>query len=131
VLLWTSSFAPAAMSCSTSLVWPFDAAKMSAVCLPRRPVSCRVEKRAANAVETRPLPAVALGIESCAGGDELLDHERVALERGQDERSEPAEKSAAGLSSARPMQSAHGPYPLLLLTLRSAPAAMSCSTTGE
>ena len=35
LLLWASSLAPAAMSCSTTIVWPFDAAKMSAVLLPR------------------------------------------------------------------------------------------------
>jgi hypothetical protein len=35
LLLWTSSPAPAAMSCSTMGLWPLDAAKMSAVSLPR------------------------------------------------------------------------------------------------
>ncbi len=34
-LFCTSSLAPAAMSCSTTGVWPQDAAKMSAVLLPR------------------------------------------------------------------------------------------------
>jgi hypothetical protein len=33
-----------------------------------------------------------LDFEGGAGGDELLDHERVALNRGPDERSIPAEK---------------------------------------
>jgi hypothetical protein len=59
-----------------------------------------------------------LDIESRAGGDELLDHERVALHRGQDERSQPAEKSGAGLSSVRPMQpssqSAQGALPFVV-----------------
>ena len=58
---------------------------------------------------------IVLDIESRAGGDELLDHERVALQRGPDERSVPAGKSVAGLKSVRPMQSAsqsdQGPYP--------------------
>ena len=84
---------------------------------------------------TRALPLAALDIESRAGSDELLDHERVALHRGQDDCSEPAEKSAAGLSTVRPMQSApqsaHGPYPSLLWTLRSAPASIRSATTGE
>jgi hypothetical protein len=71
-----------------------------------------------------------LDIEGGAGGDELLDHERVALHRGPDERSEPAKMSVAGLSSVRPIQSAHGPYPSLSSTSRAAPAAMSCSTTS-
>jgi hypothetical protein len=38
---------------------------------------------------------IVLGIDSRAGGDELLDHERVAIMRGRDERSVPAEKSVA------------------------------------
>jgi hypothetical protein len=42
VLFWTSSPAPAVLSCSTTSLWPFDAAQMSAVLLPRSPVSCRV-----------------------------------------------------------------------------------------
>jgi hypothetical protein len=67
---------------------------------------------------------------SRAGGDELLDHERVAVGRGQDERSEPAETSAAALNSVRPMQSAQRPYPSLFLTSSPALAAMSCSTTS-
>ena len=71
-----------------------------------------------------------LDIESRAGGDELLDHERVALKRGQDERSEPAETSAIGSNSVRPMQSADWSYPSLSWTSRAAPAAMSCSTTS-
>jgi hypothetical protein len=54
----------------------------------------------------RALPVVVLDIKVRAGGDELLDHERVAAKCGQDERSEPAGKSVAGLSSVRPMQSA-------------------------
>ncbi len=67
-------------------------------------------------------------IESGAGGDELLDHRRVALRRGQDERGVPAENSVAGLNSVRPMQSAQRPYPSLFWTSSLAPAAMSCST---
>ena len=35
LLFWTSSFAPAAMSCSTTSVWLYIAAPMSAVLLPR------------------------------------------------------------------------------------------------
>ena len=60
------------MSCSTTGVWPNNAAKMSAVLL--------------------------------------------------------AKSQLAGSDSAKPSQSAQGPYPSLNLTLRSAPAAMSCST---
>ncbi len=71
-----------------------------------------------------------MDIEGGAGGDELLDHERVAVRRGHDERSEPAVKSAAGLNSVRPMQLSQGPYPCLSWTSSLAPAAMSCSTTG-
>ncbi len=71
-----------------------------------------------------------LHIEGGAGGDELLDHERVALHRGQDERSQPAEKSVAGLSRVRQMQSPHGPYPSWSWTSSFTPAAMSCSTTS-
>jgi hypothetical protein len=81
------------MSCSTTSVWPFSAAKKSAVTLPIRQLPG--EKRAADAVATRVLPFVVLDVEGGAGGDELLDHERVALHRGQDERSDPAEKSVA------------------------------------
>ena len=83
-----------------------------------------------DAVGTTALPVVVLDIVSRAGGDELLDHERVALRRGTDERSVPAEKSVAALNSVRPMQSAQGPYPSLFWTSSLAPAAMSCSTTG-
>ena len=57
------------------------------------------------------LPFVVLDIESGAGGDELLDHGRVAPRRGQDERSVPAEMSVAGLNGVQPMQSAQRPYP--------------------
>jgi hypothetical protein len=116
------------MSCSITSVWPFIAAEMSAVSLPRSPVSCRVEWRAAEAVGTTALPFVVLDIESRAGGDELLDHERVALRRGPDERSVSAEMSAAALNGVRPMQSAQRPYPSLFWTSSLAPAAMSCST---
>ena len=80
------------MSCSTKSVRPTDAAKMSAVRLPRE-VSCRVEQRAADAVATRAVPVGVLDIEGGAGGDELLDHQRVALKRRPDERSFPAERS--------------------------------------
>ncbi len=62
-----------------------------------------------------------LDIESRAGGDELLNHERVALPRSQDERSVPADKSAAELSSVRPMQpasqSAKGALPFVVLDI--------------
>ena len=76
-----------------------------------------------------------MDIEGGAGGDELLDHVRVALHRGRDERSErseSAEKSAAGLNknSVRQMQTPHGPYPMLFWTSSPAPAAMSCSITS-
>ena len=67
---------------------------------------------------------------SRAGGDELLDHACVALRRGRDERSGPAEKSVAALNGVRPMQSAQRPYPSLFWISSLAPAAMSCSTTG-
>ena len=40
------------------------------------------------------VPIAVLDIEGGAGGDELLGHERVAVHRGRDERSSPAEKSA-------------------------------------
>ncbi len=75
----------------------------------------RWRKHKAVAVGTRALPVAVLNIEGGSGSDELLDHERVALRRGQDERSVPAEKSVAGPNSVRPMQSAsqsdQGPYP--------------------
>ncbi len=74
-----------------------------------------------------------MDIESGAGGVELLDHKRVALKRGPDERSVPNEKSnpsAVGSDSARPIYSAQGPYPLQFWASRAAPAAMSCSTTS-
>jgi hypothetical protein len=76
------------------------------------------------------VPFVFLAIEGSAGADELLDHERVAPGRGQDERGVPAEKSVAALNGVRPMQSAQGPHPSLFCTSRAAPAAMSCSITG-
>ena len=71
-----------------------------------------------------------MDIEWGAGGDELLDHQRVARLRGRDVRSESAEKSAAGLSSVRQTLTQHGPYPLLSWTSSAAPAATSCSTTS-
>jgi hypothetical protein len=74
------------------------------------------------------VPFIVLHIEGSAGGDELLDHGRVAVHRGRDERSVPAEVSAAGLNSVRPMQSAQWPYPSFFWTSRAAPAPMSCST---
>jgi hypothetical protein len=40
------------------------------------------------------VPFIVLHIEGSAGGDELLDHRRVAVHRGRDERSVPAEKSS-------------------------------------
>jgi hypothetical protein len=64
---------------------------MSAVSLPRSQLQGRM--RAADADATRALPVVVLDLESGAGGDELLDHVRVALRRGRDERSESAERS--------------------------------------
>ena len=76
------------------------------------------------------VPFVVLDVESGAGGDELLDHERVALRRGPDESGVPAEKSVAALNGVRPMQSAQRPYPSLPWTSSPAPAAMSCSTTS-
>jgi hypothetical protein len=79
------------------------------------------------------VPVAVLDIEGSAGGDELLDHRRVAFHRCQDERSAPAKKSVAALNSVWPMQSlqsAHGPYPSLFWTSSPAPAAMNCSTTG-
>jgi hypothetical protein len=93
--LWTSSPAPAAMSCSTTSFWPSDAAQMRAVSLPRARLAGS-GWRADVAVGTTALPFVVLDIEGSAGGNELLDHGRVALRRGQDERSAPAENSAAG-----------------------------------
>ncbi len=83
------------------------------------------------------VPFVVSDIEPGAGGDELLDHGRVALRCGPDERSVPAEKSVATLNGVRPMQlngvrpmqSAQRPYPSLFWTSSPAPAAMSCSTT--
>jgi hypothetical protein len=86
--------------------------------------------RKADAVGTTAVPFVVLDIESDAGGDELLDHEREAVRRGRDERSVPAEKSVTALNSVRPMQSAQRPYPSLFWTSSPTPAAMSCSTTG-
>ena len=76
------------------------------------------------------VPFVVLDIESRAGGDELLDHRRVAVRRGPDESGVPAEKSVAALNSVRPMQSAQWPHPSWPWTSSPAPAAMSCSTTG-
>ncbi len=46
-----------------------------------------------------------LDIEAGAGGNELLDHERVTLPRGPDERSDPADESAAGSDIAHPLNS--------------------------
>ena len=63
---------------------------------PCRDVGCRRfgrRKRNAVAVGTTAVPFAVLDIESGAGGDELLDHGRVAVCRGPDERSGPAEKS--------------------------------------
>ena len=91
-LFWTSRAAPAAMSCSTTSVWPCIAAEMSAVILPRSRLPLLHSE--AITVGSRAVPFVVLDIESGAGGDELLDHERVAFQRGIDERSAPAEKSA-------------------------------------
>ena len=71
-----------------------------------------------------------MNIESRAGGNELLDHERLAVRRGQHERSVSAEKSVATLNSVRLMQSAQRQYALLFWTSSPAPAAMSCSTTS-
>jgi hypothetical protein len=85
----------------------------------------------ADAFGKRAVPSAALDIEFGAGGDELLDHECVAVRRGQDERSEPAEKPRElSVDSAKPNPSAQGPYPLKFWTSRAAPAAMSCSTTS-
>ncbi len=56
-------------------------------------LSDQVEQRAADAGATSALPRVVLDVEFGAGGDELLNHERVALRRGPDERSVPAERS--------------------------------------
>jgi hypothetical protein len=39
------------------------------------------------------VPIAVLDIEGGAGGDELLDYESVAVHRGPDERSAPAESS--------------------------------------
>ena len=82
------------------------------------------------AVGTTAVPFIVLHIESGAGGDELLDHERVDPRRGTDKRSAPAEMSVATLNGVWPMQSAQWPYPSLPWTSSPAPAAMSCSTTG-
>ena len=57
------------------------------------------------------VPIAVLDIEGGAGGDELLDHGRVAVIRGPDERSVPAETYGSDGTRVRPMQSAHGPYP--------------------
>jgi hypothetical protein len=57
----------------------------------------------ADAFGKRAVPSAALDIEFGAGGDELLDHECVAVRRGQDERSEPAEKPRElSVDSAKP-----------------------------
>ena len=94
----------------------------------RAPCPCRDvgwrfgrRKRNADAVGTTALPFVVLDVESGAGGDELLDHRRVALRRGPDERGVPDEKSVAALNSVRPMQSAQRPYPSLPWTSSPAP----------
>jgi hypothetical protein len=128
-LFWTSRAAPAAMSCSTMGVWPSDAAKMSAVLLPRTRLASS-GWHADVAVGTTALPFAVMDVEGSAGGDELLDHEPVALRRGPDERGVPAKKSVAALNSVRPMKSAQRPYPTLFWTSSPTPAAMSCSTTG-
>jgi hypothetical protein len=56
------------MSCSTTSVWPFDAAEMSAVLLPS---SQLIDSgwRADLAVGTRAVPFVALDVEVGAGVD--------------------------------------------------------------
>ena len=68
MLFRASRAAPAAMSCSTTSVWPDIAAQMSAVLLPRE-VAASFGWRADDAVATRALPFVALDIQVGAGVD--------------------------------------------------------------
>ena len=77
-LFWTSSLAPAAMSCSTAGVWPFDAAQMRAVVLPRNQL-IGSGWRADVAIGTRAVPFVARDVEVGAGVDEQLNHVDVAI----------------------------------------------------
>ena len=77
-LPWTSSLAPAAMSCSTTGVWPFAAAEMSAVLLPSSQL-IGSGWRADVAIGTRAVPFVARDVEVGAGGDEQLDNVDVAI----------------------------------------------------
>ena len=51
------------------------------------------------------VPIVVCDIEAGAGGNELLDHERVTLCCGRDERRPSAHELAAGSDSAQPLQS--------------------------
>ncbi len=106
-------------------VCPLDAAQMSAVSLPT--------KSAVGSDIAQPLqsiywsvPTVVLDIEAGAGGNELLDHERLTLVRGEDERRAPAKKVGSRLGYRTAVAVGYiGPYPRLLLTSTPAPAAMS------
>jgi hypothetical protein len=77
---------------------------MSAVSLPTSRLPARISHSRCSRVYL-PVPKVGLDIEAGAGGNELLDHERVTLCCGRDERSVPADELAAGSDSAQPLQS--------------------------
>jgi hypothetical protein len=66
-LSWTSSLAPAAMSCSTTGVWPLCAAEMSAVLLPSSRLAGSGWR--ADVAVGKGLPFVALDVEVGAGVD--------------------------------------------------------------
>ena len=74
---WRS--APAAISISTTRVWPFRAEYMREVHLPRTRLTGSDDSRPSD--PARPVPAVGLVGDGSAGGDEHLDHARVAMFR--------------------------------------------------
>ncbi len=77
---------------------------MSAVPLPTNRLPARISHSHRSRVYWS-VPIVVLDIEAGAGGNELLDHERVTHPRGHHERSAPADESAAGSDIAQPSQS--------------------------
>jgi hypothetical protein len=125
----TSTSAPAKMRAAMMSVCPPAAAEMSAAYLP----TSRLPARTAHSRGSRVywlVPIVALEIEAGAGGNELLDHERVTLPRGQHECSAPARIGCRLGYRTASTAGYIGPYPSLVLRSRPAPAEMSCSTTS-
>ena len=84
--------APAKMRAAAASVRPCNAAQVSAVDLPQ----CRLQHPMARRRGIWPdaVPAVGLGVEVGAGGDEHLDHARVAVPCGIHEGGPPATHSA-------------------------------------